>query len=277
MAGLKGKNTQMFALTHPPAGDIHLAGRVYSLVRIFKHDFWAATCLYRDVEDRCPPDRIVVKYFRTQPFWGMPLDWLGRLMCDREQAIYAALRDLEGVPRWLGRVGEAAFAIEYVDAMPLDHQQDLPDGFFGRLRGLFDAVHSRGVGYADANKRSNILVSRSGGPVLVDFQISIRRRDDWPCPARQLSAALVRYIAHKDIYHLYKHNRRMCPHLMSEEQLKLSRNRGGLHRLHRKLGKPYRFIRRAFLATLHRRGRLVSPTAYLEDHHQPEKATWRGD
>ena len=45
--------------------------------------------------------------------------------------------------------------------------------------------------------------------------------------------------------------------------------------LHRKLTKPYRRLRRAFLRKQHETGALQSPTADLEDHYQPEKETWR--
>ena len=36
----------MFALPGPAPQNIQLSGQGYRLVKIFKHDFWAATCLY---------------------------------------------------------------------------------------------------------------------------------------------------------------------------------------------------------------------------------------
>ena len=63
--------------------------------------------------------------------------------------------------------------------------------------------------------------------------------------------------------------------LVSGAEEALSRRRTGLHVLHRKLGKPWRALRRGFLRKQHESGRLESPTANLEDHDQPEKATWR--
>ena len=66
------------------------------------------------------------------------------------------------------------------------------------------------------------------------------------------------------------------PKLTPEEEA-MSHPSGLLHRLHRKLTKPYRAVRRAFLGWRYRQGLLASPTAELEDHLQPEKDSWRKD
>ena len=274
----------MFALGGLPPAALELHGRRYRLARVFKHDFFAATCLYEAGGPPCPqgaaPAKIVVKFARTRRFCGLPMAWLGAMLSRHERVIYTALEGIEGVPRWLGPVGpsrrgEAGFAIEYIDAEPLDHVGSPPEGFFDRLRELFDRIHARGVAYCDANKRSNILVGPQGRPFLIDFQISLRRRDDWPAPLRAIARAAVNYVAAKDLYHLYKHKRRAGLEELTPEQQALSRRRGGLHWLHRKLTKPYRTLRRRLLSRQYEAGRLISPTAQIEDHRQPEKATWR--
>jgi len=264
----------MFALRRPPPDELELAGGVYRLVRVFKHDFWAATCLY-EAAGPAEISRIVAKFGRAQPFCGLPMAPIGRMLRAHERDIYRALSGLEGVPRWVGSFGETGYAVEYIDALPLDHHDEPPAGFFDRLAELFDEIHARGVAYADGNKRSNILVGPGGRPFLIDFQISFRTRDDWPRPVRALVAAAVRYVQRGDLYHLYKHKRRLRPGELTESQRELSRRRGLLHTMHRKLTDPYRRARRWFLRRQHRAGRLESPTADLEDHHQPEKATWR--
>ena len=278
----KSRNTQMFALPQPPPQTLRLAGRNYRLAGVFKHDFFAATCLY---ELSAAPsgassvaaahDRIVVKFGRSQVFVGLPMDWYARLMRDHEEAIYRRLGGLAGVPKWVGRVEPLAYAIEHIDGRPLDHVDVPPEGFFDRLREILDAVHARGVAYCDANKRSNILVTPAGQPYLVDFQISMGRRDDLPWPIRSIAAAIVRYFARRDIYHLYKHKRRLCPDRLRADEEALSRHRSFLHVVHRKLTKPWRHLRRWFLRGQYQAGRLQSPTADLEDHHQPEKEAWR--
>ncbi len=265
----------MFALRSAPPGEVSLRGQTYRLARVFKHDFWAATCLYRSDDPHARYPAAVIKFGRSQDFAGLPLRWLGLANRDHEEAIYRRLEGLPGVPDYLGRVGEMGYAIEYVDAKPLDHLDVPPAGFFDRLRTVFDNVHARGVAYVDSNKRSNILVRPDGSPVLIDFQISIARRPDLPPPLRNLIDRVVDYMIGRDIYHLYKHKRRLAPHELTVEEEILSRKRSGVHALHRRLTKPYRALRRRFLRKQHETGRLVSPTAELEDHYQPEKATWR--
>jgi len=270
-------NTQLFALAHQPPAELSVALRKWRLVKVFKHDFFAATCLYEPV-DGAGADGVfaaVVKFGRTQPFMGLPMQWYGRLVASHERAIYERLAGIRGVPRWIGRLGQTGYAIEYICAVPLDHLSSPPAGFFDSLRKLMDEIHARGVGYCDANKKSNILVSRDGLPHLVDYQISLMTRPMWPWPLRSIITAAVRRVQQKDIYHIYKHKRRLCPGEMRPDEIELSYNRSWLHRLHRRVTKPYRAFRRWFLARQHGSGRLVRPTQALESHHQPEKETWR--
>ena len=265
----------MFALRSPPPVDVAVAGRQYRLARVFKHDFFAATCLYESPQP-AGARRIVVKWHRTQAFCGVPLKGAGGFLCRHEQETYAALAGVPGIPKCLGAIGRTGLVVEYVDALPLDQLTAPPTAaFFDRLRELFDAIHARGVGYCDANKRSNILATPDGRPFLVDFQISIRRRDRWPQPLKALAAVCTRYVQRSDLYHLYKHKRRLCPEALTPDEEVLSRRRGRLHSIHRRLTDPWRAIRRRFLAHQYAAGRLVSPTADVEDHAQPEKATWR--
>ena len=277
-----------FALPAPPPAELAIAGQPYRLTRVFKHDFFAATCLYEreqqpaganqaDASDQPAVwPRLVVKFYRAHGFLGVPLGWLGRASRNHERAIYQALAGVQGLPRWVAEVGPTGYAIEYIDALPLDHHASTPLGFFDRLRGIFDAVHARGVAYVDGNKRSNILLDQAGRPFLIDFQISLRRRDDWPWPLRWLSSRIVGYFQGKDLRFLYKHKRKLARSELTAEEEAIFRRKGLLHWLHDTLTRPYRRLRRAFLRRQHRRGRLVSPTAHLEDHDQPEKRTWRG-
>ncbi len=272
----RSKNVQLFALRNPPPETLVLRGLVYRRVSVFKHDFFAATCLYEAVEpQRAIIPRVVVKFGRTQEFWGMPLDWYGKWLCMHERDIYSQLVGVPGVPRWAGCVDDATYAIEYIDAKPLDHLDVPPPGFFDRLLEVFTMIHQRGVAYCDANKQSNILVDADGKPFVIDFQISIHRRENWLWPLRPISALIVRFAQRADIYHLYKHKRRLAPQELTVEEERLSRRRGRVHMMHRKLSARWREMRRRFLRKQYKAGRLESPTAKMEDHHQPEKETWR--
>ena len=270
-------NKVWFALTDAPPEHVDVGSGRYKIERVFKHDFYAATCLYHLVDstddDAC--EKIVVKFGRQSSLFGLPMKWSGEFMRRREENVYSRLEGLEGIPRWLGRLGDTGYAIEYIDAVPLDHFEKVPAGFFDRIIDLMKQVHSRGVAYSDSNKRSNILVGPDGEAFLIDFQISLLLRENSPWPLNRISRAIVDYICQRDIYHLLKHKRRMAPDELTPEEDTLSRQRDLLHRIHRKVAKGWRYLRRGFLRKRFESGRMVSPTAHLEDHIQPEKATWR--
>jgi hypothetical protein len=269
------QNPQMFALPSAPPQTMKVCKSEYRLTSVFKHDFWAATCLYTNIDESDKFPKIVVKFGRSQPFCGIPLTWIGKMLADHEESIYAHLKGIAAVPRWIARISPTCYAMEYIDAVPLDHLENIPAGFFELLREVFDTVHKRGVAYGDANKKSNILVTQDGKPVLIDYQISIAKNDRWIFPLGAVRKKFVNYLMGKDLYHLYKHKRRLAPDELTPEEETLSRKRSGVHLLHRKLTKPYRALRRGFLKKQFDKGSLKSPTAALEDHHQPEKATWR--
>jgi len=271
----KATDTQMFALKDPVPDRLTVRGSEYSLQRVFKHDFWAATCMYStpDSDSDCPG--IVVKFGRDHPFAGLPFQMVGRWLTSREEYIYHRLDGVDGIPRWIDRLSPSSCAIEYIEGKPLDHCEKPPGGFFDKLKTIFEDLHSRGVAYVDSNKRSNILVKENGDPALIDFQISLATNSTWFPPFRNILSSIVHSLQKKDIYHLLKHKRRMSPDELTPEEDLVSRKRRGVHFLHRKLAKPYRRMRRNFLRKRHEEGRLVSPTSELEDHVQPEKESWR--
>src|SRR5688572_27509389 len=71
-----------------------LGERTYRLTQPVKHDFFAATGFYEDETGR----RVVLKMSRTEEFAGVPLEWLGRVLCRREMRFYNKLSDLPNVP-----------------------------------------------------------------------------------------------------------------------------------------------------------------------------------
>ena len=64
-------------------------GRRYEHVETFKHDFFAATGMYRG-----PEGLVVLKLGRTNDFLTLPMRWLGALLTCREVRMYAQLRDV---------------------------------------------------------------------------------------------------------------------------------------------------------------------------------------
>ncbi len=150
----------------------------------------------------------VLKVGRVADFAGMPLQWLGKWICDREVRFYRKLADLPNVPKVLGRVGQTGFVHEYVEGRPLSKDRPVPDGFFLQLQQLLDELHRRDVAYVDTNKPENILLGDDGKPHLIDFQISydLHELRDWFG-----NRAILRHMQREDFYHILKHKRRLRP------------------------------------------------------------------
>ena len=118
-------------------------------------------------------------------------------------------------------------------------------------------VHRRDVAYLDMNKRDNILVDSKGRPCLIDFQISLhigRHLLIWQRPSAYLRDTLQK----ADIYHLFKHKRRLRPELLRPQEQALSRRKSRLIGLHRLAATPLRKLRRALLKYLHSKGVAVT-------------------
>ena len=230
----------------------------YSLSKIFKHDFFAATALYKSesksrTAKKPNPARIILKLNRQQHFLGLPLAWLGKILCFHEAYILRRLSHLQGIPSFLSYYGKTGFIYEHIEGCPLDKDKKLPDDFFDNLLYLLRQIHLRDIVYLDMNKRSNILLGSDKKPYLVDFQISLHIGEHlliW----RWLSKYLRDTLQRADIYHLFKHKRRLCPQLLKPQEHAISRHISGLIRLHRLAATPLRNLRRALLKYLHTKG-----------------------
>jgi hypothetical protein len=229
---------------------IESAGRTLRHRETAKHDFWAATGIYEDDAG----GRAVLKAYRTAPFAGAPLRWLGRWQCGREVAFYQHLAGLPCVPALLGRVSDTAYLRAFVPGRPLADGPPLPAGFWARLDGAMRAVHDRGVAYVDSNKAENVLIGEDGRPYLIDFQIA------WRCGLGTDHALGHWWLARlqcEDLYHVLKHKRRFAHESMTPAELENVRRRSLLIRFHRAIHHPYRMVRRPLLRWLRRTGRVL--------------------
>jgi len=226
--------------------EVVCAGQRYDHVRTFKHDFFAATGLYRG-----PDGPAVLKLGRMTDCFSVPMAWVGRFLARQELRIYGQTVGLPGVPRLIGTVGPTGLLHEYVPGHPLRRREWVSDAFFDQLFNLLDALHARDIAYVDLNKRENILVGDDGRPYLIDFQISLHlpplgwRR--WR-PVRWLLARFQQ----ADRYHCLKHKRRSRPDLLTaDERARLNRLSAWI-RLHRWLTRPLTYLRRRTLTRLQR-------------------------
>lgn len=216
--------------------------RVYRFVKLFKHDFFAATGLYEEGDTR---RLAVLKIQRTYPLFGLPMRWLGARVAGHETGVLERLQGIAGVPDYLGRWGTTGFLHAFVPGEPLRGEMAFTPQFFQELRELLAAIHGRHVAYVDTNKRENILMGEDGHPWLIDFQISFwakkGERDNF------LALWALRRLQRADWYHFYKHKTRLLPGACTPEEFAAAQRRGFLHTLHRLVAQPLIRLRRRFL------------------------------
>lgn len=229
-------------------GSVWCEGRRFDHVETFKHDFFAATGLYRD---EAAGALAVLKLGRQTPLpLSVPAAWIGRFLTRREVRMYRALAGTPGVPRFIGVVGdEAGFLHEFIPGHPLGREERVSDTFFGELRELVRGLHARHMAYVDLNKRQNILVGDDGRPYLIDFQISLHvPRRGWR--GARLAQWVLRRFQDADTYHLLKHKRRLRPDLLTEVERERVERIGFWIRLHRLVARPLTALRRRTKARL---------------------------
>ncbi|MFC1677917.1 hypothetical protein ACFL3G_12765 [Planctomycetota bacterium] len=240
---------------------IDISAGSYNLRKVLKHDFFAATALYElatptNTTETRSPSRLILKMGRQQHFIGLPLRWLGKIICSHEISILSRLSHLQQIPHILDRWGKTGFTYEYIEGQTLDENKNLPDDFFDNLIELTRQIHQNNVVYVDSNKRNNLLLGDDGKPYIIDFQISQHFKQR-PLFFKRFSSKLKHALQRADIYHILKHKRRICPHLLKPEEKIKSRRTGKLIDLHRMVATPFRKLRRRFLKLLYDKGVLA--------------------
>ncbi len=250
---------------------ISVSGQPCEQIETFKHDSWAATALYKS-----PTEKVVCKFGRTEPIFGIPMTWLGRWLARRETRLLDAMRDVTNIPAPAGEISvdgkilHTAMARGYVAGHPLTRQEQVSDQFFDQLAALLSKLHERNFAYVDLHKRENVIVGDDGEPHLIDFQISFHLPDRWPgnsWPMRKLLHVFQR----ADEYHRLKHVVKCRPDLFSAEELAAAKRRPWWIYLHRAIAVPFRTVRRKLLVMLGiRKGKGMAHT-----EHTPEEAVRR--
>ncbi len=218
---------------------IEADGASWTREKVFKHDFFAATGMYKASDGRTG----VLKIFRPFPYMLFPVQWLSRFQARHEEKVYLALQDTGSVPKWHGRVGATGILHEFVPGSHLNSCEKVKDSFFEDLRALLKKMHGRGIAYVDTNKPDNIIVAeRDGSPLLIDFQIT------WvqpPFPLCLLTLPIFHIFKCSDMYHAFKHERKRHPERITREMVDAARP--WYLNLHRLVANPVRKIRRAYL------------------------------
>lgn len=97
---------------------------------------------------------------------------------ERECEAYARLAGVAGVPQCFGMVAGRFLVLEHVQGRPYREAEfeDRNDWFRQLLR-ILREIHSRGVSHGDLKSKSNLIVTDTGKPCVIDFGTTIMRRD----------------------------------------------------------------------------------------------------
>jgi hypothetical protein len=225
---------------------VEIGGQPYLRERVFKHDSWAATALYRA---EAGGRRAICKFNRIQRIGPIPMGWLGKRLAWNERTILERMDDHPGVPGWLGdvaaggRVLTNAVSRAFIEGRPLGRHDQVDDGFFPSLRSILDVMHARRLAYVDLHKRENVLVGEDGRPYLIDFQISHAGPAGWR-GWLPWQAVVLRILQRSDDYHFAKMWCRSRPDQTGGEE---NLARPWWIRLHRLVARPFRSLRRGLL------------------------------
>jgi len=228
----------------PPTAQLH-GSTTYRIETTLKYDFYAATGLYKRVEehDAQAPERLLLKIYHTDPWWFPLLGLLGWYLAHRERHYLRALQDIEGVPGLLGDYGRSGLIREFIEGVHLREyfrgqlQRVGPD-YFPRLYTILDQIHERGIAHNDLSKPENVLVKPDGSPAIIDLQIALKA-----ALPRWTGRPLISYLQRVDRYHLRKLHRRQRPEDFDERALSSARRRDPLVWLHGWIRRPYRAVR----------------------------------
>jgi serine/threonine protein kinase len=173
------------------------------------------------------------------------LSWLASRLCRREARALARLDGLPGTPRLLA-VEAGRLRREWIEGRPMQVARPRNPDYFRLARRLVAALHRRGVAHNDLAKEPNWLVTPTGAPALVDFQlatVSVRR------------GRLFRSLAREDLRHLLKHKRMYCPERLTARERRMLATPAMTSRLWMATAKPiYRFVTRRLLGWADREG-----------------------
>ncbi len=215
---------------------IETDGEAFDLVRIYKHDSWAATALYENADRQ-----VVCKFNREQSVFGLPARWIGLFLAGRETKMLQLLQDVANVPdpcgpvRVQGKIVRTAAAHYYIEGQPLSWYSEVDESLLESLLGTVQAMHARNMAYVDLHKLENVIVDPTGQPHLIDFQISVRMWNVFPF------SVLLGILQQSDLYHLEKHRVRFGP------DPEAPMVRPWWIRAHRCIAVPFRTARRRLL------------------------------
>ncbi|TAL65313.1 MAG: hypothetical protein EPN84_01695 [Legionella sp.] len=250
-----------------PPQTLQIAAESYELVKVFKHDSWAATALYEGAKGL-----VVCKFNRQQAIFGLPMRWLGKALAQRENRFLQLFAQVPHLPKFSGAVSVAGkilphvSAHDYIEGVPLrQYSQKVKDDFFPKLQQILQIIHSQNISYMDLNKQENILVDLQGEPYLIDFQICFHLKNSWPGNSAPMRG-LLKLLQESDRFHLMKHYVKLRPDLLTPEELQKAQQRPWFLKVYRCIQIPLRTARRKLLTLLgFRKSGKVTSEVFVEE------------
>ncbi|MSR01031.1 MAG: serine/threonine protein kinase [Gammaproteobacteria bacterium] len=171
--------------------------------------------------------------------------WLARKLLRREQQALKHLKDLASVPRLL-RSSKTQLERSWIDGASMHIAKPTQPIYFREAMRLLRLIHAKNITHNDLAKETNWLVTQSGLPALIDFQLASHspRRGCW-----------FKMLAHNDIRHLLKHKRSYIPTLLTARECRILAQPSMISQLWGHTYKPiYWFITRNILKWSDREG-----------------------
>ena len=192
--------------------------------------------------DKLGSGAVVTRDIRTSRWWAR---WIARRLMTREASALAVLDGIAGVPRLILRDRDS-LRRSWLDGEPMQRSRPRDLRYFRDASRLLRQLHRRGIAHNDLAKEPNWIVTPTGQPAVVDFQLAFH------APGR---GRIFRLLAREDLRHLLKHKRTYCaPHLTCRERTILA-TPAPLSRIWMQTGKPvYLFITRRILGWADREG-----------------------
>lgn len=171
-------------------------------------------------------DLAIVKDYQRTPF--VFRSTIGAWLIGREYKFHRKLAGINGVPRIHQKLDRYANIFEYIDARPIERSDHdiLADRFFEKLRMKIERIHTRGVVHLDLSHKGNILVSKGGEPVIIDFNSGFYVGNGYI--GRKLLFPLLKRI---DYYGILKLKKRLSPHTLTPEEKAYLKRFGLIRRL----------------------------------------------
>jgi len=213
----------------------------WAQIRVLKADLFGRVEQVH-LSERGPQILAVRRDIAAARWW---VRWLARSLARREQKALLVLTGMDAVPRALGQDGKASLR-SWIEGQPMQVARPLSTEYYSQARRLLVQLHRRGVTHNDLAKEPNWLVTPSGDPALIDFQLaSVHRR----------RSKAFRVKGREDLRHLLKHKRTYCPESLTDREKGILAKKSWPSRIWMRTGKPvYLFVTRRLLGWADREG-----------------------